>query len=487
MKLLKHRLLPLILLGLMIPTDSHGNDKGPLLSQFSNYASSYFQNPLWQNSYKTLSNLCAIGSMCGSGLAWFGKTALAGTAYTTELIRNNSKIAGTIALYTAWYIGQKRWAEDTINKAEKLLKSINSEDDLKPTFKTWQTVKYRTIAPIMNNKEAVAEDLINSYNLFDPKTFCTCLKVEKSADQNKKALAIKLALKIEYIATKKMLDLFTENRTISLTNVPYWIKKWIEANYKDNIQGTINPFDPYNIRSGYNTSISELEGLVLAAKTALASFPKDLVKNEEKGKEKEEETLSSEPENQNFYGDKERKPQYQKSLSEAQEGLNKLRTKYEGELTQFIEQKIALTGLPVRDFASELPTAYWKWGTAPLPTPEANLNSGYAFIDWTRGTSALFASGLKRAAHISSGLIWPYEQKASQLYWELFQYLQRIAALDSAISEYIKEHNLPDVSSSYNLNNPLQLLNAIKEFSESSEACNAQYCIEKLKALQAKK
>jgi hypothetical protein len=125
----------------------------------------------------------------------------------------------------------------------------------------------------------------------------------------------------------------------------------------------------------------------------------------------------------------------------------------EQNLYQFISQKIASTGLPSPKYVSEQPRAYWSWmRSAPWSIP--------------------------------SGFIWPYEREASQVYWDLFQYTQRVAALHSAISEYIKENSLQNGGPSYSLNQSAQAINAVNQFLGNSPACNAQYCIKRLQAQQ---
>lgn len=408
---------------LSLATTAHA--ASPHFQHLKNIASQYLSNPYAQYASKIGSNLCQTAMMCGSGLAWFGKTGLAGTYYTTELIKNNPKIAGTIALYTAWYMGQKRWAANTINEANEFLTSIN-DGVPNPTFKTWKTYQYPSITSIMNNKIKIAEELLHDYDTFSSNSFCDCLKNKGNAD-DKKAKAIKLALEMEYASAKQILNLFTEGRTFWLTYVPSWIKEWIQNNY--NINGDINIiFDLYNILITGDTKEknpnlqTKREELIAAERHIEIGRDKDM---------------------------------WEASLKNIKIELNNLiktqATRYEQNLNQFITQKMASTGLPVTSFATEKPAAYWSW----MQTAR-----------WK----------------IPSGFIWPYEREASQLYWELFKYTQRIAALLSAIAEYIKQNRIPDADQAYNLNQFDQVIAAANRFLGNSPECNAQYCIRKLQA-----
>lgn len=336
----------------------------------------YFQNPFAQNTYGIVSNLCQIGSMCGSALVWGLNKSIAGTYWTTELIKNNPKIAASLALYTAWYMGQKRWAQDAINKAQEFL---NAKIEPLASFSKWRTGQYHNIHSIMSNLNQAGTDLLTDYDRFATNSFCTCLKNAAGNDQNKKTLAIKLALEMEYKTSKEILELFTEGRNIWLTNVSYWIEQYL-SEHNINLNNEEDTFDLYKHAQH----------------------------------------------NENLFTD----------------------------LNNYINPKIASTGLPTTRFVSEQPSAYWNWMRyVPLSIP--------------------------------LGFIWPYERQASELYWKLFNYNQRVAALHSAILEYIRAHQQADGNAAaYGLNQFNEINHAINQFLGNSSKCNAQYCIKKLQAQQ---
>ncbi len=370
-------------------------EQKPFLTAISDKATSYmtpyFETPFWQNTYGIASNLCQIGSICGSGFAWLGQKGLAGTYWTTELIKNNPKIATSLALYTAWYMGQKRWAQDVINRAQEFLNA-----KIKPlnSFSTWRTGlnQYPTIFSIMSNLNQAGTNLLTDYDTFNTNSFCTCLK-NAGNNSNKKALAIKLALEMEYKTSKEILELFTKDRNIWLTNVPYWIEEYIKNSLNK------SSFDIFTLYTLYPAQ---------------------------------------------------------------QEPLNNLEAS--------INAKIASTGLPTTRFVSEKPSAYWNWMRREIVP-----NEPFQFSNWLS----------YKTLNVPLGFIWPYEHQASMLYWGLFNYNQRVAALHSAILAYIRAYPQADGNpAEYNLNQFDQINQAIKQFLSNSSGCNAQYCINKLQAQQ---